>query len=51
MGDAAGSPSSEGRSGASAVAPQPDAAQVGDHPIHYREANSVSTGVSYFVEY
>lgn len=33
VGDTAGSPSSEGRSGAGAVAPQPDAAQVGDHPV------------------
>lgn len=33
VGDAAGSSSSERRSGASAVATQPDAAQVGDHPV------------------
>lgn len=43
--DTAGSPSSEGRSGASAVATQPDAAQVGDHPVDCRWAHKVDNGV------
>lgn len=33
MSDAPGRPSSEGRPGACAVAPEPNAAQVGDHPV------------------
>lgn len=45
VGDTAGSPSSEGRSGASAVATQPDAAQVGHHPVDCRRTRKVDNGV------
>lgn len=45
VGDTAGGPSSEGRSGASAVATQPDAAQVGDHSVDCRRAHKVDNGV------
>lgn len=49
VGNAAGSPSSEGRSGACAVAPQPDAPQVGDHPVNCRRAHRVDPGVLHLV--
>lgn len=48
VGDTAGSPTSEGRSGASAVATQPDAAQVGDHPVDCGRTHQVDNGVFAF---
>lgn len=44
VGNASGRTSSEGWPGACAVAPEPNAPQVGDHPIYYKNVQSISTG-------
>lgn len=46
VGDASGRPSPERWPGAGAVAPETNAAQVGNHPIYDQEAKSVSSCVA-----